>query len=72
MGASIHVSAELENGTPKDVEERVKQNIVKLAPQKRFIVSPVCCLPWRVSLSNIFAVREAVEKYGKYPIDVGD
>jgi hypothetical protein len=68
IGASIHVSAELENGTPKEVEERVRQNIVKLAPQKRFIVCPVCCLPWRVSFSNIFAVREAVEKYGKYPI----
>jgi hypothetical protein len=32
------------------------------------MVCPICCLPWRVPLSNIFAVRDAVEEYGRYPI----
>lgn len=70
IGASIFVCGELRDGTAEEVEELVKQNIIKLAPYKRFIVCPVCDLPWRVSLSNIFAVREAVEKYGRYPIKV--
>jgi uroporphyrinogen-III decarboxylase len=70
MGASVHVNAELENGTPKDVAERVRQNIVKLAPAGRFMICPICCLPWRVPLSNIFAVRDAVEEYGRYPIKI--
>lgn len=69
-GASLYVNGEMEHGTPQEVQERVKQNIMKLAPHKRFIVCPVCCLPWRVPLSNIFAVKEAVEKYGRYPIRV--
>lgn len=68
-GASIHVNGELENGTPQDVMERVRQNIVKLAPLGRFIISPVCCLPWRVSLSNILAVSEAAKLYGRFPIE---
>ena len=28
----------------------------------------VCCMPWRVPLVNIFALREGVEEYGCYPI----
>ena len=50
------------------VVERVRQNIEKLGPYGRFMITPVCCMPWRVSLANIFAVREAVELYGRYPI----
>ena len=48
---------------------RVKENIDMLAPYGRFAVVPVCCMPWRVPLGNIFAVREAVERYGRYPIE---
>jgi uroporphyrinogen-III decarboxylase len=67
LGASLFVNGELENGTPADVEARVRENIAKLAPYGRFIVTPVCCMPWRVSLSNIFAVRDAVERHGRGP-----
>ena len=71
-GASIYVNAELENGKPRDVVERVRQNIEKLAPYGRFMIMPVCCMPWRVPLENIFALREAVEEYGRYPIEIRD
>ena len=69
-GASLYVNAELENGKPRDVVERVRQNIEKLAPYGRFMIMPVCCMPWRVPLANIFALREAVEQYGRYPIEI--
>lgn len=69
-GASIYVNAELLNGSPADVEERVRQNIVKLAPFSKFIVNPVCNLGWRMHIDNVLAVRSAVEKYGRYPISV--
>jgi len=49
LGASVFVNGELENGTPADVEARVRENIAKLAPYGRFIVTPVCCMPWRVA-----------------------
>jgi uroporphyrinogen-III decarboxylase len=71
-GASVFVNAELEHGTPADVAERVRENIEKLAPHGRFTITPVCCMPWRVPLANIFALREAVERYGRYPIQARD
>lgn len=70
MGAAISVNAEMEHGTAEDVAKRVKENIMKLAPFKRFIICPLCCMPWRVPLSNMRAVLEAVEMYGRYPIAV--
>lgn len=69
-GASLYVNGELEHGTPADVAARVRENIVKLAPHGRFMITPVCCMPWRVPLPNIFAVRDAVQRYGTYPIRV--
>jgi uroporphyrinogen-III decarboxylase len=69
QGASLFVNGELESGTPRDVGQRVRENIMKLGPYKRFVVNPVCCMPWRVPLANIFAVRDAVQRYGRYPIE---
>jgi uroporphyrinogen-III decarboxylase len=68
MGASLFVNGELENGRPGDVKERARENIERLGPFGRFILSPVCCMPWRVPLANILALREAVEEYGRHPI----
>ncbi|MBT4264692.1 MAG: hypothetical protein HN580_01235 [Deltaproteobacteria bacterium] len=64
----LHVNAEMENGTEEDVEQRVKEVIQKLGGDGRLIITPTCCMPWRVPLSNIKAVTNAVEKYGTYPI----
>lgn len=68
MGANIDVSREMFTGTPQDVEEKVRENIINLAPRGRYIVSPICCLPWGVPLPNVFAIHKAIEKYGQYPI----
>lgn len=68
MGASLFVNGELENGSPNDVAMRVKANITALGSYGRLIITPVCCMPWRVSLANIFAVRDAVQEFGRYPI----
>jgi len=69
-GASVFVNGELENGSVNDVAMRVKENIRKLGPQGRFMITPVCCMPWRVSLANIFALRDAVFEFGQYPINL--
>lgn len=70
MGGSVFVHAELELGTPADVEERVRQNIVKLATNSKgsYCSCPVCCMPWRIPMENMMAVGDATRKYGKYPI----
>lgn len=67
LGANIDVSREILNGTQQDVEEKVKENILNLAPNGRYLCSPVCSIPWGVSLPNIMAVPKAIEKYGKEP-----
>lgn len=68
MGATIDVNRELLTGTPEDVENKVKENILNLAPGGRYMVSPICELPWNVPLPNILAISNAIEKYGIYPI----
>jgi uroporphyrinogen-III decarboxylase len=64
----LHVNGEMESGTEKDVADRVRQVIQKLGPSGRLIITPTCCMPWRVPMSNIRAVVEAVDRYGRYPI----
>ncbi|MFZ5570704.1 MAG: uroporphyrinogen decarboxylase family protein [Thermodesulfobacteriota bacterium] len=64
----LHVNSEMESGTAQDVENRVKEFIQKVGGDGRLIITPVCCMPWRVPLSNIRAVTEAVKKWGAYPI----
>ena len=68
MGASMFVNGELENGKPGDVMERARENIERLGPFGRLVLSPVCCMPWRIPLANVLALREAVETYGRYPM----
>lgn len=68
MGANIDVSREMLTGTSQDVEEKVRDNIIALAPEGRYVCAPVCCLPWGVPLGNIMAIPKAIEKYGQYPI----
>jgi len=70
LGGSLFVHDDLELGTAEDVEERVRQNIVKLAPKGRYMVCPICCMPWRIPISNYLMIRDATIKYGKYPIKV--
>jgi len=67
LGATISVNAELEHGSPRDVEEIVRRNIQALAPTRRYVVMPTCCPHWRIPLRNLLAVRAAVEKYGACP-----
>ncbi|MFW9940537.1 MAG: uroporphyrinogen decarboxylase family protein [Candidatus Thorarchaeota archaeon] len=68
IGANIDVSRELLNGTPLEVEEKVKENIRHLAQGGRYAVGPICCLPWGVSLNNILAIPKAIKKWGTYPL----
>lgn len=68
MGANIDVSQELLTGTPQDVENKVQENIINLAPAGRYMVSPVCCLPFNLPLPNVMAVPNTIEKFGYYPI----
>lgn len=69
IGANIDVSRELFNGTPQDVENKVKENIMHLASGGRYAVGPICCLPWGVPLNNIMTIPKAIKKWGTYPLN---
>ncbi len=70
MGANIDVNREMLTGSPQDVEDKVKENIFNLAPKGRYIVSPICCLPWGVSIPNALTIPNTIDKYGHYPIKI--
>jgi uroporphyrinogen-III decarboxylase len=61
----------LQKFTPEEVEEKVKENILALAPGGRYCVGPICELPGNAPLPNIMAISSAIEKYGVYPIKEG-
>ncbi|MFW9822780.1 MAG: uroporphyrinogen decarboxylase family protein [Candidatus Thorarchaeota archaeon] len=69
VGANIDVSRELFNGTPQDVENKVKENIMNLASGGRYIVGPICCLPWGVPLNNIMTIPKSIKKWGTFPLN---
>lgn len=69
MGANMYVNEELTFGTPEDVEKIVKENIEALAPSGRFIMAPTCCPGWGINMENILTLRDAVKKYGTFPLN---
>ena len=57
-------------GTPKDVEEEVKRCIKAAAHGGGYFAGPshnILSAPW----DNILALRAAIEKYRKYPLNLG-
>ena len=53
-------------GTPRQVEEAVKDAIERAGRGGGFIVGPGCTLNANTPLENYNAVARAVEKYGRY------
>lgn len=56
-------------GTPKDVEEDVKKCLKAAGQGGGYVIGPshdILNIPWE----NILAMREAIEKYRKYPLNV--
>lgn len=55
-------------GSPEEVKEEVREKISDLAQGGGYILAPAHNIQPDTSLENIFAIYEAVEEYGKYPI----
>ena len=63
----IDSSRELCFGTPKSIEEHVKKQMAAMAPGGGYITGPAHDY-LNVSLENAIAARDAMQKWGKYPI----
>lgn len=55
----------LRDGTPKQVEEHVKDSIDAIGEKGGFILGPGCTLSQDTPLMNMNAVGKTVEKYGR-------
>lgn len=66
---NIDLHYTLTRGTPDEVEREVKARIKHLAPGGGYIVSTANSITSYCKVENVLAMRDAVLKYGKYPID---
>jgi uroporphyrinogen decarboxylase len=60
----------LPRGSVADVEAEVRRRMHDLGPSGGFVVGPVHNIQPDVPLENIFAMADAVRKYGTYPLAV--
>jgi len=67
---NIDLAYTLTRGTPQEVEEEVKLRIKQVGPGGGYCVSSANSVTEYVPLANFNAMREAVFKYGNYPINL--
>ncbi|NQT67437.1 MAG: hypothetical protein HQ569_07680 [Actinobacteria bacterium] len=56
----------LETGSPKDVEEEVKKNILVFAPGSGYVFASIHCIQPFVKPENIVALFDTAISFGKY------
>lgn len=67
---NIDLNYTLTRGTPAEVEQEVKEKIKVAAPGGGYIISSANSLTAYCKLENVLAMKEAIEKYRDYPIEV--
>jgi len=65
---NIDLGYTLTRGTPQEVEEEVKQRLREVAPGGGYCLGSSNSVTDFVPLQNYNAMREAVLRYGAYPI----
>ncbi len=62
---------EMRRWTVSEVEAKVKEAIAKAAPGGGFVLSDNHGeIPWQVKEETLFAISDAAQKWGRYPIDI--
>ncbi|OAT86679.1 uroporphyrinogen decarboxylase family protein [Desulfotomaculum copahuensis] len=67
---NIDLDYTLTLGTPEEVDAEVKERIRVAAPGGGYICSSANSLPSYAKLENVLAMRDAIKKYGRYPIEL--
>lgn len=70
LAGNIDCARTLVYGTPEDIRKEVREKIRRCAPGGGYIISSSNSIHNGISGSNYLVMREAIEKYGCYPIDV--
>jgi uroporphyrinogen decarboxylase len=67
----VDVQKAMPYGSPEDVKEEVKARIAAAGNGGGYILAPAHNIQPDTSLENIYAMYEAVKKYGVYPLQLG-
>jgi uroporphyrinogen-III decarboxylase len=57
-------------GTPEEVDREVKERIAVAGQGGGYIITSANSLPDYCKLENVWAMSRAIQKYGKYPLDL--
>jgi uroporphyrinogen decarboxylase len=63
---TVDPSGVLARGTPEEIREAVRSDVEFFAPDKRFVLSPGCTLPYSTPFENIRTFVEAGREFGVY------
>jgi uroporphyrinogen decarboxylase len=58
------------HGTPKEIEQMVKEFIQYTTPHTTAVVMPGCEIDAYAPVENVQAMINAARKYGRYPIQI--
>jgi len=67
---AIDTQQALPFGAPEDVRQEVRQRIKDLAPGGGYLLAPIHNVQGDVPPENLIAMRDAVEEFGYYPIEL--
>lgn len=68
LHGGVDVQYTMPSGTPEDVAEEARQRIKDLASGGGYILAPSHNLQHDVPPENVVALRDAVRRYGRYPL----
>jgi uroporphyrinogen decarboxylase len=70
-GGGIDTQSVLPFGSPKEIEDQVKERIQTLAPNGGFVFATIHNIQEDVAPEKIAAMLQAVRAYGQYPLTLG-
>jgi len=68
---NIDLDYTLTQGTPQEVEREVRERIAVAGEGGGYIITSANSLPDYCKLENVWAMSQAIRKYGQYPLDPG-
>lgn len=69
IAGNIDLDYTLTLGSPEEVEREVKERIATVGPGGGYIITSANSLTDYCKVENVWAMSNAIKKYGKYPLD---
>jgi len=69
---NIDLDYTLTLGAPEEVDREVKERIATVGAGGGYIITSANSLTDYCKTENVWAMANAIKKYGKYPLDIGE